>query len=96
MLSRACYDQSTAGEALHHQRTAMTTATVQIQYVGRCKGKPAGQLQVGDRTIWNFGYTSTFVGFAKETKAQVVAIFCYPDGTKWEKRMGKERLVAIL
>lgn len=70
--------------------------TVQIQSVGRCAGKPAGQLQIGDRTIWNFGGTSTFVGYAKETKAQVVAIFCEPDGTRWEKRMGKDRLVAVI
>jgi len=69
--------------------------TVQIQSVGRCAGKPAGQLQIGDRTIWNFGYTATFAGFAKETKAQVVAIFRNPDGKTWEKRMGKDRLVAV-
>jgi hypothetical protein len=73
----------------------MTAATVQIQSVGRCKGKPASQLQIGDVTIWNFGYTCAFVGFAKETKAQVIAQFLDKDGTIWEKRMGKDRLVAI-
>ena len=73
----------------------MTTATVQIQYVGRCNGKPAGQLQTGDVTIWNFGYTSTFVGFVKETKAQVIAQFANKDGSTWQKRMGKDRLVAV-
>ena len=57
------------------------TATVQIQSVGRCKGKAAGQLQVGDVTIWNFGYTHAFVGFAKETKAQVIAQFANKDGS---------------
>jgi len=71
------------------------TATVQIQSVGRCKGKPAGQLQPGDITIWNFGYTYTFVRFAKETKAQVIAELRAPDGGIWQKRMGKDRLVAI-
>jgi len=74
----------------------MTTATVQIQSVGRCKGKPAGQLQAGDVTIWNFGYTHTFVGFVKETKAQVIAQFANNNGTTWEKRMGKDRLVAVV
>ena len=72
------------------------TATVQIQSVGRCKGKAAGQLQVGDVTIWNFGYTHAFVGFAKETKAQVIAQFANKDGSIWEKRMGKDRLVAVI
>ena len=62
----------------------MTTATVQIQSVGRCKSKPAGQLEVGDVTIWNFGYTHAFVGFAKETKAQVIAQFANTDGSIWE------------
>ena len=74
----------------------MTTSTVQIQSVGYCKGKPAGQLEVGDVTIWNFGYTHAFVGFAKETKAQVIAQFANQDGTIWEKRMGKDRLVAVV
>ncbi len=72
------------------------TATVQIQSVGRCKGKAAGPLQVGDVTIWNFGYTHVFVGFAKETKAQVIAQFANKDGSVWEKRMGKDRLVAVI
>ena len=74
----------------------MTTATVQIQSVGRCNGKPAGQLQAGDVTIWNFGYTYTFVGFVKETKAQVIAQFAGRDGSTWQKRMGKDRLVAVV
>ena len=74
----------------------MTTHTVQIQSVGRCKGKAAGQLQAGDVTIWNFGYTSIFVGFVKETKAQVIAQFADRNGSIWEKRMGKDRLVAVV
>jgi len=74
----------------------MTATTVQIQSVGRCKGKAAGQLQAGDVTIWNFGYTCTFLGFTKETKAQVIAQFANRDGSTWQKRMGKERLVAVV
>jgi len=74
----------------------MTASTVQIQSVGRCNGKPAGQLQAGDMTIWNFGYTAIFLGFVKETKAQVIAQFVSKDGSTWEKRMGKDRLVAVL
>jgi len=85
----------TGGESFHPNPRIMT-ATVQIQSVGRCKGKPAGQLQVGDVTIWNFGYTYAFVGFAKETKAQVIAQFANKDGSVWEKRMGKDRLVAVI
>ena len=85
----------TGGESFHPNSRIMT-ATVQIQSVGRCKGKAAGQLQVGDVTIWNFGYTHAFVGFAKETKAQVIAQFANKDGSIWEKRMGKDRLVAVI
>ncbi len=85
----------TGGESFHPNPRIMT-ATVQIQSVGRCKGKAAGQLQVGDVTIWNFGYTHAFVGFAKETKAQVIAQFANKDGSVWEKRMGKNRLVAVI
>jgi hypothetical protein len=74
----------------------MTASTLQIQSVGRCNGKAAGQLESGDVTIWNFGYTSVFVGFVKETKAQVIAQFANRDGSTWEKRMGKDRLVAVV
>jgi hypothetical protein len=75
----------------------MTAATVQIQSVGRCKGKPAGQLQPGDTTIWNFGYTYTFIEFVKKTNSQVVAkLVSSKDGSTWEKRMGKDRLVAVI
>ena len=74
----------------------MTYGTVQIQSVGRCKGKPAGQLQPGDITIWNFGHTCAFIGFVKETKSQVIAQLRSRDGSIWEKRMGKDRLVAVL
>jgi hypothetical protein len=75
----------------------MTNANyVQIQSVGCCKGKPAGQLQVGDVTIWNFGYTYTFARFVKETKAQVIVeLISDADGKVWQKRMGKTRLVAV-
>ena len=86
----------TGAEGLHNPRTEMTTPTVQIQCLGCCKGKPAAQLEVGDVTIWNFGYTSVFVGFVKETKAQVIAQFANRDGSTWEKRMGKDRLVAVV
>jgi hypothetical protein len=72
------------------------TATIQIQSVGRCNSKPAGQLEAGDTTIWNFGYTAIFLRFTKETKAQVIAQFLSKDGSTWEKRMGKDRLVAVL
>lgn len=74
----------------------MTAPIVQIQSVGPCKGKAASQLEAGDVTIWNFGYTSVFVGFVKETKAQVIAQFADRDGSTWEKRMGKDRLVAVI
>jgi len=68
------------------------TNTVQIQSVGKVAGKPAGELQVGDKTIWNFGYQHTVVRIVRETKAQIVIEF---DGG-WQKRMGKTRLVAVV
>lgn len=76
----------------------MTTfPTVQIQAIGRCNCKPAGQLEPGDVTMWNYGGTYTFAGFIKETKAQVIAkLISNEDGSIWEKRMGKERLVAVI
>ena len=67
------------------------TNTVQIQSVGKVAGKPAGELQVGDTTVWNYGYTHKVARIVRETKAQITIEF---EGG-WQKRMGKTRLVAI-
>jgi len=65
--------------------------TVQIQSVGQVAGKPAGELQTGDITVWNFGYTHTVARIVRETKAQVIVEF----ESGWQKRMAKTRLVAV-
>ena len=69
--------------------------TTQLQSVGTVNAKPAGQLQPGDVTIWNFGYKWEVVGFTKETAAQVVVEMINNEGKTWQKRMGKTRLVGL-
>ena len=67
------------------------TNTVQIQSIGKVAGKPAGELLIGDKTVWNFGYTHKVARIVRETKAQVIIEF---EGG-WQKRMAKTRLVAV-
>jgi hypothetical protein len=75
------------------------TATVQLQSVGRFPAMPAGEVKVGQKLAWNFGYTSEVTAILKETKSQVilemVSLNGSHKGTVWQKRMGKARLVAV-
>jgi len=69
--------------------------TTQLQSIGTVNAKPAAALQPGDITIWNFGYRWEVVGFAKQTKSQVIVEMINSEGKTWQKRMGKTRLVGL-
>lgn len=36
--------------------------TVHLQGIGKHHAKPAAELQAGDVTVWNYGYTETVLG----------------------------------
>lgn len=72
---------------------------VWLQGLGAVRGKPAGELKVGDGLVWNYGYTSTVSAILKETKATVTIEESYiSDRTgepgKGTRTMKKTRLVA--
>lgn len=54
-------------------------------------------LKVGDIVIWNFGFKSRVIEIVKETKSQRIVKLEPVDynGKIHDRRMGKERLVAV-
>ncbi len=71
----------------------MTSQFVQLISVGHYPAKPAGELQIGDTVVWNYGATSTVTGFIKETKKQMVVELTDRYGVH-QRRMNKSRLIA--
>lgn len=52
--------------------TIKSQTTVQLRSVGCVAAKPASELQVGDVTVWDFGYTSTVTKIRPRSKTQIV------------------------
>ena len=74
----------------------MKNNTIQLQSIGHVKAIQAGQLEIGQVTIWNFGFTSTVVSKIKETaKTVILQIRDDKSGTLYERRFKKTRLVGV-
>ena len=72
-----------------------------LQSLGACKGKPAGELQVGDVMGWNYGYTSTVSAILSQTVSTITVEETYqtPIYEKEERatrKFKKNRVVAIV
>ena len=72
-----------------------TTASIQLQHIGRVAAIPAGNLKVGMRLMWNFGSMSDVVSIDRET-AKSIWITEKSDrtGNLFSRRFAKTRLVA--
>lgn len=71
--------------------------TVYLQGIGCKPAIRAAELEGGDVMMWNFGYTETILGIAKETaKTIVFNIKCNDSGFVGTRRLMKDRLVARL
>ena len=69
---------------------------VKLQGIGSQKAKPAKDFSVGEGMNWNEGYKSDVVGILKETKCFITfSIQCRSDGKVYQRRLKKDRLVAI-
>lgn len=61
---------------------------------GEVPAIPSRELKKGNIIIWNFGYKSKVLDIVKETKTQIIVLLeC--EGRKNERRLGKNRLVAV-
>ena len=71
--------------------------TIHLQGVGNKPAVRAAELEGGDVTMWNYGYTETILGIAKETaKTIVFNIKCNDSGFVGTRRLAKDRLVVRL
>lgn len=70
------------------------TMITHLQGIGSVNAKPAGEIKLNDKLMWNYGATSIVIAIVKETKSQIVIEEQYESGT-YQRRLGKNRLVAI-
>lgn len=68
-----------------------TNQTIQLQSIGHVPAKPAGELKVGDITIWNFGMTEKIERVIKQTEKTIVVEI--QKGL--QRRLNKNRLVGV-
>lgn len=69
---------------------------MRLQGIGIVLGTPAGDVKVGDRLMWNFGYMSEVLEIVKETpKTITVKTKSLDSDYVGEHKMGKSRLVCI-
>ena len=71
--------------------------TVQLQSIGKFQAKPAGELVVGDVTVWNYGFKETVVEIEKRGKSVYATMEYTSNGKKCTgtRRMLQNRLVAF-
>jgi hypothetical protein len=74
------------------------TGTIHLQGVGRHPAKSAGELRVGDRTVWNTGsvYRVESVKLNPSGKTLETALRDEASGKLYPRRFAVGRLVAVL
>jgi hypothetical protein len=69
------------------------TDSIHLQGIGRVPAKKVSDFKIGDKFMWNYGYTSKVIGLKKTTPSQITFII-EDNGKLYEKRMNKNRLAA--
>lgn len=74
----------------------MTTTTIHLHGIGRVPAKTAGDLTVGDITIWNYGYPSQVCGIVpKGAQSVIVHLADIKTGYLAARTMRKTSLVGV-
>jgi hypothetical protein len=69
-------------------------ACIHLQGIGLFAAKPANELAVGDKTVWNYGHTADVSGVRHKGNSTYVTLTT-DDGKTWpERRFNNSRLVA--
>lgn len=71
------------------------TNTTHLQGIGRVPAKPAGELEVGDVIIYNYGYRSTVCGIIARGKTQIIIHTASHTGGFYQSVINRSRLVGI-
>jgi len=70
------------------------TNSVHLQGIGKVTAKPAGELKIGDKTVWNYGFIETIVAIELKGKSVYVTITDNRN-EKFTRRFLQTRLVGI-
>jgi hypothetical protein len=76
------------------------TNAIQLQQIGWVHAVPAGELTVGDTTVWNYGGTAVVEAIGSASERFVCATLRSEKGSTepgyvGERRMKKDRLVGV-
>lgn len=72
--------------------------TIHLHGIGKMPARPARELRVGDRLMWNYGHTYTVVAIRPSPSGKTLELEERNDrdGKVYTRRLGASRLVAIL
>lgn len=72
------------------------TDAIHLQGIGLFTAKPASELQIGDKTVWNYGSTAIVNSLTRRGKSVYVTLKT-EDGKVWpQRRFLSSRLVACV
>lgn len=69
---------------------------IHLQGIGKVKAKPAGNFKVGEKALWNYGYTSTIKNIQPVGKTGNFHNWTTQEdksGGIYQRRVRKDRLV---
>jgi hypothetical protein len=74
------------------------TRTIHLQGVGRHKAKPASELAVGDRTVWNTGAVYSVVSIVVHPNGKTLNTILRDEssGKVYPRRFAATRMVAVI
>lgn len=73
----------------------MNTQSIHLQAIGQHPAKPASQLQVGERRVYNYGQSAEIVALERKGKSVYITTRSDKDGSTYVQRHGSEKLVAF-
>lgn len=73
----------------------MNATTIQLQGIGKVQGKQAIDLQVGDVTVWNYGYREVVQSVEIRGKSVYTTLYCEKSGKTFSRRFLQSRVVGI-
>lgn len=73
------------------------TRSRHMQGIGRVPAKPAIELEPGDVTIWNYGYTYIVEDVDVSASAKLVSVVMHDaEGRRWTRTFGARRMVGVV
>lgn len=73
------------------------TRTLHLQGIGRVNAKPAIELEPGDVTIWNYGYTYIVESVDVHVSGKTLSVTMHDaEGREWRRSFARARMVGVV